>query len=77
MVAVNHNCRLLLATFLDLRLAMKCIYSPTIEQIDGGEGLNSRYGPSSNNSLPFFHSTYAWADCGCNTCFTTLISANK
>jgi hypothetical protein len=31
----------------------------TIEQIGGGEGLNSRCGPSSNNCLPFFRSTYA------------------
>jgi len=59
--------RLLLATFLGLRFVITFIYSPTIEKIDGGEGLN---GPSSNNSLlflPFFHSTYARADCGCNT----------
>jgi len=53
--------RLLLATFLDLRFIIKCIYAPTIEKIDGSEGLNSRFGPSSNDSLlylPFFHSTY-------------------
>jgi hypothetical protein len=65
MVVVNHNAtdyRLLLATYLDLRFVIKFISSPTIEKIDGGDGLNSKLGPSSNNSLlflPFFHSTYA------------------
>jgi hypothetical protein len=63
MVVVNHNatdCRLLLTTFLDLRFEIKFIYSPKTEKIEGGEGINSRLGPSSNNSLPFlpfFHST--------------------
>jgi hypothetical protein len=64
-LVVSHNAtdyRLLLTTFLDLRFVIKFMYSPTIEKIDGGEGLNSRFGPSSNNSLlflPFFCSTYA------------------
>jgi len=37
--------RLLLATFLDLRFVIQFIYAPTIEKINGGEGLKSRFDP--------------------------------
>ena len=49
----SQSYRLLLATFLDLRFVIKFIYAPTTEKIGGGEGLNSRFGSSSNDSLLF------------------------
>jgi hypothetical protein len=54
MVMLNHlptDCSLLPATFQDLRLGIKFMFSSKIEVSDGDEGLNPSLGSSTHNNL--------------------------
>jgi hypothetical protein len=54
---LNHlvtDCSLPPATFHDLRLVKKCIFSCEIEVIERNEGLNLSHGSCTHNSFTFF-----------------------
>jgi hypothetical protein len=52
------DCSLLPATSQDIRFGKKVIFSSKIEIMDGCEGLNSSHGSSTQNSFPFFVSSF-------------------